>query len=204
MIVVIDYGMGNVGSILNMLKFLGAQAVASREVSDLESASRLILPGVGSFDEGVKRLRELDLIPKLHELALDKKVPTLGVCLGMQLMTMSSEEGKEAGLGWFQARTVGFEQSNRRRIPHIGWNRATFETGNAFPQEQTSDRFYFLHSYHVDIHSVAPGELFAKTEYEGCSFASGLCRDNLVGVQFHPEKSHRCGKSFFRKFLEYA
>jgi glutamine amidotransferase len=125
MITIVDYGVGNLGSIINMLKKVGVKAIASREPDVLQQAEKLILPGIGAFDAGMNKLNEFGLVPLLSDLALDKKVPFLGLCLGLQLMTKKSEEGQTQGLGWLDAETVRFKfgaEQTHLKVPHMGWN----------------------------------------------------------------------------------
>ncbi len=203
MIVIVDYGVGNLGSIANMFKKVGVKVVISSKAADLEAAEKLILPGIGAFDAGMGKLHEHGLIPILDRLVLEKKVPILGHCLGMQLMTKISEEGKLPGLGWFEARTLRFEfgsdQSNLK-VPHMGWN--TIEICRPHPllaDLEDGSRFYFVHSYYVECDN--PDEVLAVTEYGG-KFHSVITKENIIGVQFHPEKSHKYGMRILKNFSE--
>ena len=203
MIVVIDYGMGNLGSILNMLKKIGAPAQVSSNADDIAGASKLILPGVGAFDAGMKRLAELNLIDLLNDKALNQKTPTLGVCLGMQLLTRKSQEGVLPGLGWIAGETVRFHfdsQHAHLKIPHMGWNTITLEKpGALFAGLDSTARFYFVHSYHIVCERA--DDVVTTTEY-GYAFVSALERDNIFGAQFHPEKSHKFGMRVLKNFVE--
>jgi len=203
MITIVDYGVGNLGSIANMLKKIGAKATISSEVDVLQRADKLILPGVGAFDAGMRKLRETGLIPVLNELVLEKKVPTLGLCMGMQLMTQKSTEGTEAGLGWFDAETVRFRFSSEQahlKIPHMGWNTiSTCQEHPLFTDFEEEARFYFVHSYHVLCHDESI--TLAETEH-GYSFSSIIRKDNIIGAQFHPEKSHKFGMRLLKNFAE--
>jgi glutamine amidotransferase len=203
MIVVIDYGMGNLGSILNMLKKIGAPAQVSSNADDIARASKLILPGVGAFDAGMKRLAELNLIDLLNDKALNQKTPTLGVCLGMQLLTRKSQEGVLPGLGWIAGETVRFHfdsQHAHLKIPHMGWNTITLEKpGALFAGLDATARFYFVHSYHIVCERA--DDVVTTTEY-GYAFVSALERDNIFGAQFHPEKSHKFGMRVLKNFVE--
>ncbi len=197
-VVIVDYGVGNVGSILNMLRYCGARAVISSSPDDIRQARRLILPGVGSFDRGMSMLRERDLIELLTEMVMVDKIPTLGICLGLQLFARRSEEGAEAGLGWLGADSVRFRfeaEGAGRKIPHMGWN--TVSPSGVTRVVSASDRFYFAHSYHVVVDD--PAHVVGMTTY-GYPFASVVRRDNLLGVQFHPEKSHRFGMAVLGRF----
>jgi len=203
MIVIVDYGVGNLGSIANMLKKVGAKALTSSDPDVLQQADKLILPGVGAFDHGMSKLNERGLVPLLNHLALEKKVPVLGLCLGMQLLTRKSEEGQLSGLGWVDAETVRFkfEAANAHlKIPHMGWN--TVEARRAHPlftELEAESRFYFAHSFHVVCHDEEA--ILAGTDY-GYSFASIIGKGNIMGVQFHPEKSHKFGMKLLENFAE--
>lgn len=202
MIVVIDYGMGNMGSILNMLKKVGAEATVSSDRSVIAKASKLILPGVGAFDNGMKNLNRLDLLPVLNQKALEEKIPVLGVCLGMQLLTKGSEEGDLAGLGWIDAETLKFrfdKSDQSLKIPHMGWNTVEIkQPGGIFAEMYEEPRFYFVHSYYVRCAEEA--DVLATTHY-GHGFTSSLRRANITGTQFHPEKSHKFGMKVFQNFV---
>jgi len=206
MIVIIDYGMGNLGSILNMLKRVGVKdAKVSSDPKEIEQAEKLILPGVGAFDTGMQRLRETGLIGLLNEKVLKAKTPTLGVCLGMQLLTKISEEGELPGLGWLDAETIRFrfdQKKTRFKIPHMGWNTVQIQReGTLFKDMYVEPRFYFVHSFHVVSHN--PQDVLATTEY-GYDFASVLQQGHIMAAQFHPEKSHKFGMKLYKNFVEYA
>ena len=195
---IVDYGMGNLGSVRNMLVRIGADAELCSSPSELESADGVILPGVGAFDEGISRLREGGLIEVLQR-KVASGTPTLGICLGMQMMTRFSEEGVLPGLGWFDCKVVRFRDMGLP-TPHVGWNRVRFASGSSPGEELEEDsRYYFVHSYHAD--EVAESEVLCRTHY-GYEFVSGLQKGHLLGVQFHPEKSHRYGKALLAQFAE--
>jgi imidazole glycerol-phosphate synthase subunit HisH len=203
MIVIVDYGVGNLGSIINMLKKAGARAIASSDPDVLEQAEKLILPGVGAFDAGMNKLNEGGLVPLLNHLALEKKVPFLGLCLGLQLMTKRSEEGQTPGLGWLEAETLRFKfeaDQAHLKVPHMGWN--TIEVRRSHPLFAGLDpeaRFYFVHSFYVRSHD--PDTVLAETDYGG-HFHSIFGKGNLMGFQFHPEKSHKYGMRLLKNFAE--
>lgn len=203
MIAVVDYDTGNVGSVLNMLKKAGAEAQVSRDPQVLRQARKLVLPGVGAFDEAMGNLRRFGLFDVLNELVLEKRVPILGVCLGAQLMARSSEEGVQPGLGWLNARIVRFRAAEGQalRVPHMGWNevRAEAEGGGIFRDVPQPMRFYFVHSYHMVVDE--PGLELASTVY-GHRFTSAMGRDNILSMQYHPEKSHKYGLQVYRNFVE--
>lgn len=201
-IVIVDYGTGNPVSVQNMLRKIGVDSYVSHSPKEIADAQKLILPGVGSFDPGMAQLENSGLVPVLNELILEKKRPILGICLGMQLMTKGSEEGNNPGLGWIDAETLrfNFDPSHRIRIPHMGWNVTMVKKPNIlFDAHATEERFYFVHSYHVACNDKR--DILTETTY-GIEFASSFQKDNIVGVQFHPEKSHRFGYQLLKRFAE--
>ncbi|MCM2356960.1 MAG: imidazole glycerol phosphate synthase subunit HisH [Geobacteraceae bacterium] len=202
MIVIIDYGMGNLGSIFNMLKKIGAQALISSDVEEIEQADKLILPGVGSFDNGMRNLNEGGFRSVLDKKVLRDKVPILGICLGMQLFSRKSAEGSLTGLGWLEAETVRFSFDVRMgpKVPHMGWNTVQIvKSSRIFDDIYHDSRFYFVHSYHVVCRNEA--DVLTRT-FHGFDFASSVARDNIIGVQFHPEKSHKFGMKLLKNFAE--
>jgi imidazole glycerol-phosphate synthase subunit HisH len=203
MIVIVDYGVGNLGSIVNMFKKVGAKAVASSDPALIRDAEKLILPGVGAFDAAVRKFHETGLVPIVGELVLEKKIPVLGLCVGLQLMTKGSEEGQLAGLGWFDAETIRFRFDAdyvHLKVPHMGWNEAHVCHEHPLVSDWDPEaRFYFVHSYHVV--SRDKDAVLAETEY-GVTIHSILGRGNIMGVQFHPEKSHRYGMRLLKNFAE--
>jgi glutamine amidotransferase len=207
MIVIIDYRMGNSGSIHNMFRRLGITAIISSDCAEIEAAEKLILPGVGAFDSGMRNLREGGLADMLTRRIFEDQVPTLGICLGMQLMTEASEEGREPGLGWVAGRTVHLrcaaEQAARGlRFPHIGWNFIELRKAHpVFADLPDEPRFYFVHTYKVLC--ADHQDVLAHTSYGQIGFTSAFARDNIVGVQFHPEKSHRFGMALLRNFASW-
>jgi len=200
MIVIIDYGMGNLGSLANMLKKIGVPAKITSDPSEIMSADKLILPGVGSFDNGMKKLKELNFIDLLNKKVLVDKTPILGICLGMQLFTKSSEEGILDGLSWFDATTVKFkiDANSSLKIPHMGWDTLTVSKPNKiFNNIDTNSMFYFVHSYHVVCNRK---EDVLSTSYYGYEYVSSISKANIVGVQYHPEKSHKYGMKILQNF----
>lgn len=203
MIVIVDYRMGNLGSIANILRKVGAEAVISRDVAVIGNATKLILPGVGAFDEGMKNIGALGLREALDRRVLRDHVPTLGICLGMQLMARGSEEGEMPGLGWIagDVKRFRFTQAHARlKVPHMGWNTVRPEKESmllaGFPEPP---RFYFVHSYYVACDDA--GDVLATASYGG-EFTAAVQKENIAGVQFHPEKSHKFGMRLFKNFLE--
>lgn len=202
-IVIIDYGMGNVGSISNMLKYVGVKATISNDHATIKNADKLILPGVGHFDRAMENISRQSLHGIITEMAIDKKKPFLGICLGMQLMCNTSEEGNSEGLKLVNAevRRFSFPKNSDLKIPHMGWNYIQ-------PQKKSKilhgldehSRFYFVHSFFVDC--LHENDILTRTNY-GNSFVSAFEHENLIGVQFHPEKSHRFGINLFKNFLQY-
>jgi imidazole glycerol-phosphate synthase subunit HisH len=205
MIVIINFGMGNLGSIQNMFKKIGTPAIISSDHKDIVQADKLVLPGVGSFDNGMNQLDEMGLLPVLHDKVIQNKTPILGICLGMQLMTMCSEEGKRTGLGWIDGATVRFRHSSEvgdLKIPHMGWNSVTLMKDSAlFTGMYPEPRFYFVHSYHAVCNN--PQDVLTTTHH-GYDFVSSFQKGNIMGVQFHPEKSHKFGMQLLKCFAEFC
>jgi glutamine amidotransferase len=205
MIAVIDYEMGNVGSVLNMMKKLGITAKLTRDPLELERASGIILPGVGTFDRGIQQLRKHDLVNALNDLVLGKGKHCLGICLGMQLMAQGSEEGALPGMGWIESTVRKFSRDPdhpQLRIPHMGWNIVTPTTyrNPLFKKIQEPLRYYFVHSYHY------PADLSCAIGITNhiVPFASALAKNNIYGCQFHPEKSHSFGLGLLSNFARLA
>ncbi|MGB9696565.1 MAG: imidazole glycerol phosphate synthase subunit HisH [Ignavibacteria bacterium] len=203
MIVVIDYQMGNVGSIVNMVKKFTREVTVSSNPDVIENADKLILPGVGTFDRGILNLQRLNLINLLNHKVLVTKTPILGICLGMQIFTLGSEEGTLQGLGWIDAETVKFKFDNHNsslKIPHMGWNYIQKRSDSPLSKNLNSQsRFYFLHSYYLRCKDE--NDIILTTQY-GIEFTSAIQKNNIYGVQFHPEKSHRFGLQLMRNFVE--
>jgi glutamine amidotransferase len=203
MIAVVDYDTGNVGSVLNMLKKVGAKAQVSRDPEVLRQADKLVLPGVGAFDEAISNLHRFGLWDVLNELVLERRKPILGVCLGAQLMARFSEEGQRPGFGWLNAHIVRFRapEGQQLRVPHMGWNTVTPDKdgGGIFDKVTQPMRFYFVHSFHMVVDE--PDLQLSTTTY-GYPFASALASRNIISMQFHPEKSHKFGLQVYRNFVE--
>jgi glutamine amidotransferase len=204
-IVIIDYGLGNLGSIRNMLKKIGIEGIISSKVSDIEESEKLILPGVGNFDHGIKNLGDLRLLPVLEDKVIHKKTPILGICLGMQLFAWKSEEGDSRGLGWIDAEVVRFKFGDKERhlkIPHMGWNLIEIRQRDPlFEEMHPEPRFYFVHSYHMSCRNEE--EVLTHTFY-GYEFVSSIKKSNIYGVQFHPEKSHKYGMKLLDNFVRFC
>lgn len=202
-VAVVDYGMGNVGSIRNMLRKVGARATIASTPDILAEATKIVLPGVGAFDQGIEKLEQGGFRQVLDELVLHRHVPILGICLGMQLFTTRSDEGSRPGLGWIPGETLRFRRETMPaalRIPHMGWNTVSVRKSSPLFDGLTEEqRFYFLHTYHVVCDDAA--DVLTETDY-GYRFVSSFSRGNIIGAQFHPEKSHRFGMEFFRRFVE--
>ena len=203
MIAILDFGVGNVGSIANMLKRAGASVVAATTPVELETATGIVLPGVGAFDAAMEKLSRSGLMPALRQAAVERQVPVLGVCLGMQLLGLRSEEGVLPGLGWIPAESRRFTPDAigpGLRIPHMGWNTVRVEREHPlFRRLESENRFYFVHSYHMVCSDRA--DTMGETVY-GHPFASAVAHGNICGVQFHPEKSHRFGMALLSNFAE--
>lgn len=198
MLVIIDYGVGNLGSIQNMLKKIGANSIISSDISIIEQAEKFILPGVGSFDYGITQIRSMDYFKILENKILIEKTPILGICLGMQLFMENSEEGILPGLGWIKGKVIKFNFNNTLKIPNMGWNEVRLSTDcKLFTDMYENPRFYFVHSYHVDN----TNNHFLWSDY-GDPFVAGIQKDNICGVQFHPEKSHKYGMKLLKNFVE--
>jgi glutamine amidotransferase len=203
MISVLDYGSGNVGSVIRMIERAGGVAQRISAPDDVLLAKKLLIPGVGAFDYGMAKLASRELLPALHAVALDKRIPILGICLGMQLMCRSSEEGALPGLGWIDAEVRKFTaaETSSLRVPHMGWNTLRVVRENPLVFSGGGEkRFYFVHSYKVSCND--PADPIALTHY-GEDFVSAFQRQNILGVQFHPEKSHRFGMTLIRRFVEF-
>jgi glutamine amidotransferase len=201
-LVIVDYGVGNLASIKNMLKKIGINSLISGISSDIESASKLILPGVGAFDTCVDKLNQSGLRETLSKRVLVDKVPILGICVGMQLLLSGSEEGSGNGLGWVGGTNVRFNSSSMStgtRIPHMGWTEVTFVKNSPLLDGMYPyPRFYFVHSYHAALSDDA--DRLLTSDY-GYPFAAALEHKNIIGVQFHPEKSHKFGMKLLENYV---
>jgi len=194
---VISYGLGNLGSVVNMLKRVGAESRLVSTPEEVLASDRLLLPGIGAFDTGMRLLDEQGLTPAIKEFAASGK-PVFGICLGMQLLLDSSEEGEAAGLGLIPGRSLRFDEVPGVRVPHMGWSFVEPTREDSLVAELPDEsRFYFVHSYRVVPDN--PAHTLGITQYGG-PFASMIRSDNVMGAQYHPEKSHDFGKRILRNF----
>jgi imidazole glycerol-phosphate synthase subunit HisH len=201
-VVIVDYGLGNLKSISNMIAKTGSTAIISHDLKTIEAAKRIILPGVGSFDFGMSNIKQQGLHDMLHQKIVTEATPTLGICLGMQLLGTGSEEGSEKGLGFVPVSFKKFPNDEKHKVPHIGWSEV-----NATPEHFLFSninikplRYYFVHSYYAVCEN--PEIAIATTQY-GLNFCSAYQHNNIFGVQFHPEKSHLFGMTLLKNFINY-
>jgi glutamine amidotransferase len=201
MISIVDYGMGNLGSIQNMLKRIKVSSQIINSPDEILKATKILLPGVGAFDAAISKIDELGLRGALFHKAKVEKIPFLGICLGMQLLTNSSEEGILKGLSLIDAETIKFKfDDNRLKIPHMGWNYVQKRNESPLINNfENSSKFYFVHSYYVKCKNQ--NHIVMSTEY-GITFDSVIQEDNVFGAQFHPEKSHKFGMKLFENFAK--
>ena len=201
MIAVIDYKTANLGSIMNMLRHIGIDAKVAARPDELTGASHIVMPGIGHFDTCARNLAELGFAQALEEPVLARGIPLLGICVGAQLLTRGSEEGDRPGLGWIAARTRRFPampEDPRYKVPHMGWNHVNPTRPHPlFEGFDVPPRAYFVHSYCMECDDQAA--MLGETTH-GISFASAIGRDNIAGLQFHPEKSHRFGMKMLANF----
>lgn len=202
MIAIVDYGMGNLHSVKNMLKYLGYDSEVTGDVSRIAAADKLILPGVGHFGKAMEVIGQSGLLEVLNHKALEEKTPILGICLGMQLLLGHSEEGDCDGLGWIPGEVKKFDFADRPelKVPHMGWDYIEKQKPSfLFADQAGGERYYFVHSYYAVCRDRA--DVAAVTDY-GVRFDSVVQRDNIMGTQFHPEKSHRFGMEILRNFAK--
>ncbi len=205
MVTIIDYGVGNLNSIKNMLKKIGVDSVISSQSVDIENAEKLILPGIGSFEYGMKRLRSAEFFQTLQQKVLQNKTPILGVCLGAQLLLNGSEEGQPVeGLGWIEGKAVRFNQdkmADNFKVPHMGWNELIIKKESALFKDMYPDhRYYFVHSYHMVCYKQT--DILAESNYS-YNFVAAVEKQHIIGVQFHPEKSHKFGMKLYENFIKF-
>lgn len=194
--------MGNLGSVANMIKKLGNSYIITSQLEKIREAKKIILPGVGSFDKALSNLIDLGLLDLVKEKAIIEKIPILGICLGMQIMCKSSEEGKKEGLGLIDAevKRFKFEKDSKLKIPHMGWNIISPQNEHILLKDlPNQSRFYFVHSYYVKCNKQE--DILTTTNY-GDDFVSSFAKHNIMGVQFHPEKSHKFGMKLLKNFIE--
>ena len=203
MITIIDYGVGNIQAFSNIYKQLGIPIRRAKSAQDLEGATKIILPGVGAFDYAMTRLQQSGMHEKLNELVLQKSVPVVGICVGMQMLAHSSDEGILPGLGWIDGHVKKFNTSLSDRnspLPHMGWNDVkVVKTNDLLIGLEDNAQFYFLHSYYFS--SNDPRNIIASTFYYQ-DFACAVNYRNIYGVQFHPEKSHDYGIALLKNFAD--
>lgn len=202
MIAIVDYGLGNVQAIGNIYKRLDIPFAFARTAEALIDATHIILPGVGAFDWAMERLENSGMRGELDQLVCDKARPVLGICVGMHMMGRRSDEGAALGLGWLDAEVRLFDQAamtGHARLPHMGWNDVEAQSGEPLFRDIEAPRFYFLHSYYFA--PQASEDVIGATSYGGM-FASAVRRDNVMGVQFHPEKSHQWGIQLLKNFAD--
>ena len=201
MISIVDYGLGNLKAFANIYKRLNIHVEFVKTLEQLNSAEKIILPGVGAFDHAMSELNNSGMREKLDELVLEKKVPVLGICVGMQMLGKRSDEGNLEGLGWIDADIIKFDTNlikQKPQLPHMGWNDVYPIVGNPLFQElETNSIFYFLHSYYFSCNNLQ--DAIAKSDY-GLEFTCSVNHDNIYGVQFHPEKSHQYGIQLLKNF----
>lgn len=201
-IVIVDYRTGNLNSIRRTLDRIGSPSIISSDPKDVTEADKIILPGVGHFAKAMANLKELKLLDPLNEAVLIKRKPVLGICLGMELMAITSEEGDTPGLRWLDAGAVRLKisASTRHKVPHMGWNSIQIRKASALMKGVGDlSEFYFAHSYHLQIKDRS--DLLNETEY-GVTFPSAVERNNIFGVQYHPEKSHGSGVRVLKNFID--
>lgn len=203
MIAIIDYDVGNVGAVANMLRRLGVECEITAEPEKVASAAKIILPGNGAFDTCMRNLRASGLVPLIERRVLEEGVPLLGICVGAQMLGRGSEEGSEPGLGWLDLDVRRFPALPELRVPHMGWtNVQVLSSGNRLVRDLEPDaRYYFVHSYY--IHPGKDCEVVLTAKY-GVDFAAAVAKGSVSGVQFHPEKSHRFGKRLLGNFAQAA
>lgn len=203
-ITVVNSQMGNIGSVVKKLKRIGVNVLVASNDRDILNATKIVLPGVGHFSTAVKRLKQFNMWESLNETVIEKNTPILGICLGMQLMAKHSEEGSCNGFGWFDAEVVKFRinesEKTKFKVPHTGWNTIVAKKQNSLLEGVSeSGEFYFVHSYHLKCNEQS--DILTITDYS-YSFVSAIQKDNIYGVQFHPEKSHDIGEQLLRNFVK--
>lgn len=201
-IAIVDYGMGNVRSLVNAFEYIGEDAIVTKDIDELSASDRIVLPGVGAFGDAANAIRQQGLEPILTELAMDTKKPMLGICLGMQLFAKSScEHGQHKGLGWLDADIESLQVERPLKVPHVGWNNIDFPRDDwlfkGLPSGEAN--FYFVHSFHMVCHDKS--QLLATVDYGGAVTAIAR-HENLLAIQFHPEKSQDNGLQLLQNWVE--
>ncbi len=202
MLVIVNYGVGNLASISNMLKKIGVAATIGNTVEQVRAAEKIVLPGVGHFDYCMQELKKAPFFDALHEKVLNEKVPVLGICVGSQMLMENSEEGNETGLGWIKGKVVRFKKDELpadHKIPHMSWSEVHPKGNQPLYQGIDEPRFYFVHSFHIQ--PADPGDITATADY-GHPFTASVGHGNIQGVQFHPEKSHKFGMQLYSNFAQ--
>jgi glutamine amidotransferase len=201
-LVIVDYQTGNLNSVKKSLDRMRVSSMISSSPKDIINTDKIILPGVGHFGKAMSNLKELNLLETLHEAVLVKQKPILGICLGMELMAKESEEGHAEGLGWLDAEAINFKVSDKikYKIPCIGWNQICIKKKSSLMNNIPElSEFYFLHSYHLKINNQS--DILNETRYDYC-YPSAIEKDNIFGVQYHPEKSHDAGAQLLKNFID--
>ncbi len=201
MFVIVDFDINNSGSLSNMVNRVGYHAYISSEPSDLRQAKGIFLPGNGTFDVGMHAIKQNGLLQNIEECVFTRKIPILGICLGMQLLAKQSEEGVSSGLGWLDANVVKLNSNGKSKVPHMGWNEVKTQRPNELLAADSYQKFYFVHSYHMVCND--PNDVTLSTNH-GTTITVGIQRDNIFGVQFHPEKSHSYGAELIKNFCDYC
>lgn len=203
MIAIVDYGLGNISAFSNMYKRMNIHAQVAKNANDLVKATKLIIPGVGAFDHAMKLLEDSGMRPTLDDLVVNHKMPVLGICVGMQILASTSDEGRLPGLGWIPGEVKAFRSDPRTKglaLPHMGWNDVhPAASSRLFEELETDARFYFLHSFYFEC---ASAEHSAATTGYGIDFSCAVRAGNVFGVQFHPEKSHHYGAQLLKNFAD--
>jgi imidazole glycerol-phosphate synthase subunit HisH len=202
-VTIVDYGMGNLGSVKNMFKKIGEEAIITADPRDVLNSNKILLPGVGSFDRAIANLIERGLFEVIKEKVTQQRIPILGICLGMQLLAKASEEGESEGFGFIDAYAKKFDFAGLDEhlpIPHMGWNKVMLQKKSPlFANMHPNPRFYFVHSYAIQCKDQF--DSLTTTNY-GYNFVSAFEHENILGVQFHPEKSHKFGMKLLQNFVE--
>lgn len=200
MITVIDYGMGNIGALTNMIEYVGYKTKISSDPNEIRKARKIILPGVGRMDVAMKLINKIGIDDAIKEASENIDIKILGICLGMQMLFEESEEGNSKGIGLIKGRVKKFNFKGKElKIPHMGWNNISIKKKDTILGDKISQRYYFVHSYYVECSDYK--DIVATTEY-GYDFVSAVKKKNIFAIQFHPEKSHKDGINFFKNFVK--